>query len=250
MLSVYLDGSGKTDGRYSALTLAGVAVSEMVRAAFEASWQDALRRLGLPWWHTTDARRRWKSEPKAFFKAVEALFQALEPFRDQRLWAYSATVVLDDYARARREMTLRAPEALCVDGSVGSLGYKDEKDLPIVLYFDQGEEFRKHIQRVWEAARARKREWRYRRPRGWVWQVERIASADSRESCGLQAADLLAWLVNRHHSVSRDEAAPSSEQAEAQMRVWATHFFFKHFHRVIDYDYIVKRYGRAGSPSV
>ena len=246
MLNVFLDGSGKADGNYSTLTLACVAVSELVRPEFEAGWHEAVHGLGLSWWHTTDAKRLWRSEPNVFVKAVDSLFRALEPFRDKRLWTYSATVVLSDYARASGEISLRAPEALCVDGSVGSLGYKDEKDLPIVLYFDRGEEFRKHLQNVWDKARAQKRDWRYRRPRGWPWQIDAIRGLDSRSSCGIQAADLLAWIVNRHETLSRDAVAPNSERAVAERWAISTNLFFKHVHKLFDYRYILKRY----SPSI
>jgi hypothetical protein len=246
VLSVFLDGSGKTDGKHSMLTLACIAVSELVRPEFEAGWQEAVRRLGLASWHTTDAKRRWRSEPSVFVKAVDSLFRALEPFRDKRLWTHSATVVLSDYARASGEISLRAPEALCVDGSVGSLGYKDEKDLPIVLYFDRGEEFRKHIQVVWNKARPQKREWRYRRPRGWPWQIDAIQALDSHSSCGIQAADLLAWIVNRHQTLSRDSVAPESERAVAERWAISTNLFFKHVHKLFDHAYLLKRY----SPSI
>ena len=245
MLSVFIDGSGKTDGTHSTLTLACVAVSELVRPEFEAGWQQALRSLGLSCWHTTDAKRLWRSEPNVFVKTVDSLFRALEPFRDKRFWTYSATVVLRDYARASAEIRLRPPEALCVDGSVGSLGYKDDKDLPIVLYFDQGEEFQRHLQVVWNKARAQKREWRYRRPRGWPWQIDAIQKTDSRSCCGIQVADLLAWIVNRHESLARNPFAPQLERAEAESWAVSTNLFFKHVHKLFDYGYIVKRYSRS-----
>ena len=59
---------------------------------------------------------------------------------------------------------------------------------PIVLYFDQKEEFMRTVRRVWE--RRRKQPGKFRQIRS----IEKITS----ECYPLQLADTLAWIKNRH----------------------------------------------------
>jgi hypothetical protein len=119
--------------------------------------------------------------------------------------AYSCTIVFDAYDKAKAEVfTLRVPEALCVNYCVGRLSLTAEQladQHPILLYFDRKETFLRTIYPVWCIARKKKS--------GWPMQVGNIIAVDN-SYYPIQAADLLAWIVNRvrRRAVKRGEPQP------------------------------------------
>jgi len=146
--------------------------------------------------------------------------------------SYRATVLLEGYRRARAEFpSLMPAEALCVDGCIGNLVFPTEDDIPAILYFDRGEQFKGQIEHVW-------RQRRKMFDRDWSRQVEDILPTDSSRR-GIQAADLLAWFSNTYEVLRRRGEAGMTEMAAHSL-----YLFFAAYPRyaLYDYDQIIAAY--------
>jgi hypothetical protein len=229
----YFDGSGSNEIPHRAITLAGLSAAEKVWPQFERAWGLALDDLGLKIWHTADLR--YYMTDAAFFRATDKLGAVIAEFREAPMVSYRATVLLDDYRRAKAEFpSLMPPEALCVDGCIGNLVFPTDDDMPAILYFDRDEKFRRQIEHAW-------RQRRKMFDRDWSRQIEDILSTDSSRR-GIQAADLLAWFGNTYEAARRrSEWAPMGDMA-----MHSLYLFFVAYPRYMlyGYDEIVAAYQR------
>lgn len=102
---------------------------------------------------------------------------------------------MEDYRKAKRDNpNLRSPEAMCTQFCVNIVPRDlDSKTAhpEMALAFDQNERFLHTIDRIW-------RPLRNRRECGWPRQIKEITSVSSTMR-PLQAVDLLAWTMNKHH---------------------------------------------------
>jgi hypothetical protein len=88
------------------------------------------------------------------------------------------------------------PEKICVDAAVKQMlfeGRREFKDGEVELYFDRNESFRGHVYSEWAIKKRSKKPW-------WSDMVKTVAPARMEDTPGLQAADMVAWLLNRHYS--------------------------------------------------
>lgn len=162
-------------------------------------------------------------------KLVADLWNVIGSFRGTSLRAYSCTVPTADYERAKSEFpTLRPLPAICANFCVGGLHITPEeqgKDYRcILLYFDRDEPFMHTVNRVWL---------RRRKQRGFMRQILNIIPTDREESFPVQAADFLAWGINRHYCEPEKQA----------WRLFAPVIAIEHFTALYDYDRIAKEYG-------
>lgn len=209
--AAYYDGSGKPD--QAAITLTGVAAPEILWKNFECSWVIALDHNEVVDrdFHMTDLMSQngkfadWDDRKRR--RLLKDLFNVLGCFRTVGLSAYSCTVLMGAYNEAKSQFpALRKPEAFCVNYCVGGLQLTEEQlqsePRPILLYFDRNEGFLHTVNRVWERHRKKKT--------GWPSQVRNIIPADRFEYFPIQAADMLAWIVNRcrRDALARGEAQP------------------------------------------
>jgi len=133
--------------------------------------------------------RGWNEEKVN--RLVVDLLKVMSDHNNHGFQFRSCTALRDDYERAKREYpTLRPIEAICVNYCVGGLAVP--KDHEVMLYFDRGEPFMKQINRVWLRQR------RLRKP-GWAQQTRNIIPVDS-GTYAIQAADFIAWSVNREQT--------------------------------------------------
>jgi hypothetical protein len=129
------------------------------------------------------------------------LLNVIGKFLPENLRAYSCCISLEDYQRARREFPFlqeNEAAAIGVDQCVGGLQFLAEdlaEPKPLTLYFDKSEPFFHTIDSVWR--RSRKAAEIYG---GWPRQMKNIYEADHRVTYPLQAADLLARVVQRHYT--------------------------------------------------
>jgi hypothetical protein len=233
-VQAYYDGSGKPAPAAKAMTLTGVIAQDVLWQRFALLWKDALVRNSVRCLHMSDlmagrgefeCRRGWTDEKRARF--IGDLLNVFGYLRTTRLRAYSCTIVLDDYRRLKAEIPkLRKPEDICVNFCVGGLQFAAEELVepePIQLYFDRNERFINSLHQVWSKGR--------RRPRSWPRQVRSIATTDS--NCyPIQAADFLAWIVNRHHLKEGNEPH----------YYWAVFLAIEHRTGLYDYKRIVEEY--------
>lgn len=231
---VYYDGSGTHEGS-KALTLAGFAAPFHVWAAFNEEWRKALNRHGLTKLHMRETSTLFNRGDLETIALVKSLFNVIGSFRPENFTAHSCTVLLDDYAAARRVVpTLKAPEAICVNSCLSGLQLTGE-DLaepePICVHFDANEPFLKHLDHAWRRARKVNPE------ALWARQIRQVVSVRSDEF-PIQAADLFAWLLNRY-------------QTCADNSFWAasTIIAAKHISQVYDYEGILQTYDAHGMRS-
>ncbi|OFV99995.1 MAG: hypothetical protein A3H28_14905 [Acidobacteria bacterium RIFCSPLOWO2_02_FULL_61_28] len=227
----YYDGSGTHDGS-RALILAGFAAPLRIWESFDDGWQKALKRHGQSKLHMREAGVLFnKGNPEAV-ALIKDLFNVIGSFRQSNFTAYSCSVLLDEYEAAKRVVpTLKAPEAICVDFCVGGLQLTAE-DLsepePISVYFDTGERFLRHLDSAWRRAR------KVNPAAGWARQIRHVESVKS-DVAAIQAADLFAWLVNRHHGGNGSAFWTASTIIAA-----------KHLSQVYDCECLLKTYDACG----
>ncbi len=210
MLRGYYDGSGKSHEKDSKfLTLTGIVASESVWKEFENKWNAVLNRHGAPSLHMADAMslrgdfsRANGWDDQRVDNLVRDLWNVIGEFRfstegkGSNLTAFSCTIIMEDYRRAKAENTrLREAEAICVNCCF-KLPFDIERFPEIVMIFDCSEGFQKTITRVWEKAKGKELA-------GWPRQIRNIVNrTKERETlgtsyeCPMQAADMIAWLVN------------------------------------------------------
>jgi len=230
----YYDGSG-THSSAKALTLAGFAGPEGVWSLFREQWLTILSRHAVSKLHMRKLSQSFRRGDENARRLVIDFFNVIGTFRQEHLTAYSCTILMEGYRGANRILkTLKPAEAICVDFCVGGL-YLTADDLaepgPIIIHFDGNERFLRYIYRAWQLARRRN-------PKAeWARQIRDVRSVRG-ELPEIQAADLLAWIVNRYHT-QEDNA------------FWAasTIVMAKHISQIYDCDGLLRVYDSTGMRS-
>ncbi len=230
-LKAYCDGSGKRDDPNSDyLTLGGCIATPEAWTTFELRWAEILERHCSPPLHMKDAYHG-KGDFKDWTRQrVNALLVALlnecftgvsRKVHPDDFYFASCTVNLADYQRAARESSgvrSREPEALCAFHVTANalMLLPDDFSSPtkkhggLELWFDQGERFQHSVQKLWEKRKKNRRD-------DVMSHIITIAPADYRKVIGLQAADFVAWHVNRHHASEDNWAGFVSEMAAPRL---------------------------------
>ena len=214
-LIAYYDGSGKSDDlTCQYLTLAGFIATPEAWQVFEKRWGEVLARNECASLHMTDANAlKGAFSPANGWTArrVENLLMdfAGHCFSTEAHNAYEflvsthCTVNLADYRQAVTVYPLLSnhhPEQFCVTHVVNvaaSMLPNDDsqqlgKDGTVELFFDKNEAFMKHPYKAWTQKPSKKDvNW------GLISSIEPV---DSDAVYGVQAADFLAWIVNRHRT--------------------------------------------------
>jgi hypothetical protein len=212
----YLDGSADTHrGKVAQqfVTLASIAAyQESWDADFAVSWGELVRLNGGEAIHANELHQNGS------IALLERAVQAVSALRRPSFHAFGCVVNLADYVKATQlcpalsspphDDRPKPPEAVCVDWCVGHLFDRLEIDwdkkapTDIGLVFDQSEKFLHWIYRV-RTAPYSIRPWWARKRVGNEWErpwIGTIASADSESHQELQAADVIAWVINRRHT--------------------------------------------------
>ncbi|MDO8750412.1 MAG: DUF3800 domain-containing protein [Dehalococcoidia bacterium] len=220
-IKAYCDCSGKSDDpRSEYLTLAGCIATPEAWYAFEKRWGEALIRNHCDYLHMKEAN----ALQGAFSVAngwtairVSDLLSDLASscFPTETIVSANCTVNLPDYRRAVEiypQLRNYRPEQFCVTHVVNvaaSMLPTDNsrpfgKDGTAELFFDKNESFMKHVYKEWKRRGAK-------RDVNWGL-ISSVGAVDSKTVYGLQAADFLAWNINRYF-VTRD-----ADHAEIAMR--------------------------------
>jgi hypothetical protein len=210
VLKAYHDGSWDD----SILTLGCLAAPEDVWRTIEDRWELILQREKIGAWHTADAMscrgafEKWKrSESIRVAGDLFALIQTFLPF-DLLQWR-SCSILRADYSEAlRANEFLRPAEAICVDACMGRIVGHRSDDFPMLVYFDQHEEFMKHTDEVYRKAKSLRR-----RDLTWWKQVKCISAVNSDEFYPLQAADLVAWSMRIHDAVTNGQRRSTDSES-------------------------------------
>ena len=219
-IKAYCDGSGKyPDPNCKYLTLGACIATPDAWTEFEKRWATILNRLDSPPLHMKDARFGANEFEGWSESRVDDLLSALrdecfipimfQTHRDDFYFA-SCTVNLPDFECASLKSSgvrSRTPAALCAYhiAEVAKMMLPDDKTSPtkkrglFEMWFDHGEDFQHFVQKEWEQ---RKKDWH----KDVLSHLVTVAPADYRDVIGLQAADFVAWHVNRYYTTGEDWA--------------------------------------------
>jgi hypothetical protein len=182
VLESYFDGSGKSDNPDCYfLTLTGYAAPPVVWPAFEVLWETILQRHHLACFHTQVESCR--SNPIL----VAELLDAIGLSHGFGMTTVGVTLDLKAHRRLFSEYVLPKPGRICAEFCINTLLEQADS---ISCFFDRKEEFLKEVNPLWEADGVP--DW----PQ--LANVKELAPVRQVDFPGIQAADLLAWHVNRN----------------------------------------------------
>ena len=208
----YFDGGNQADTRqYMILTLAAFSGSGIQWDHFTEQWNIVLKRHRADFLHTTDAlamarpftqKSGWKEAAvQAFIEDCVSVIERCSTTRRGDIFSFlgvrpvTVSVILNDFRKALETIPdLGSAEHLCVIYAAAHCttwglfnGYHKCQ-----FFFDQGEPFCGHIL-------DRKRNRTAKRAALEIRNITHVEQSDMRNVPALQAADLLAWAVNRRH---------------------------------------------------
>jgi Protein of unknown function (DUF3800) len=224
VLAAYLDGSGDTHHGRAAqkyVSLASVAAYEPLwTQEFRPLWGELVRDNGGEPIHAAEMFSSQRADQIALLQRAVTIVGGL---RRGAFHAFGCVVDLNDYERALPDcpelvsprladpLEPKPAESVCVDWCVGhlfdrlSFEYDNPDSADIGLVFDRDEDFLHWIYRVYIAKSPRRPWWakRGRRRDDWTTpRVRTIVPGDKQSYPEIQAADIIAWVCNRHHTHS------------------------------------------------
>jgi hypothetical protein len=200
----YFDGGNQADSRkYQILTLAALAGTKNAWDKLDPAWQKVMRKHGAPYLHTTDAvslakpfsrNQGWSDEKVNLL--ISDCATLMEQCKGWGIRPISVSVILRDYKNVlSRIPDLPAVELICAIQCVGLaliFGQAHLHDPKAELFFDRSEPFCGHVLDRWNNKKVTRT--------NDTWKsIVQVGQVDSRNVPALQAADLLAWSVNRAH---------------------------------------------------
>jgi Protein of unknown function (DUF3800) len=232
-LRTYLDSSGKCEKSYGYLTLAAVAANDSMWDEFETEWngivhgytpradyvhmREVVRQID-----EFDSARGWNQE-KAFGLVGKCL-SYMAQLDKNRFRIFYCAVDLVAWRKLRAE-TYQMPDTVDMCNKFCSEtvlhwylvhypGLIDPHQDTVSYFFDRGEPFKEPFEKKWndekdlaEATGERS-----------VWQIiDEVASVEMKKVPGIQAADIIAWSVNREHASKPGE--PGYYLAEIMRKV-------------------------------
>jgi hypothetical protein len=204
-MKCFFDGSGKEkDNEF--VTLAGYAGIQSDWAAFEVVWSAKLKEFEAPYLHMSRLWSAstnnipfilWSKSRKEDF--VNEMLGTLEAAQLSQIQGVSCTVDVKAYRDCRKQLGNRAKDLqkipnICVVTCVGPLIHQEKTGKPydcLEIHFDKGEEFFSLMLDMWK---------RKRHPMPFSECIASMTAMDMRQSCGIQLADLLGWLLNRKYT--------------------------------------------------
>jgi len=190
-LTICFDGTGTGNGL---IALAALAADDDLWPAFNQHWRAIMARVKPDYMHMRKAMplrgpfAQWK--PALRDAILEELFQLI--MGETQFHAFSCAIDLASFAKWRTPNNLPQPEDLCVFAILHKVSeWYCSGDSPptIELLFDQNEPFAHRLVRHQENKNVRRAF-----P---IWNHIRIRQVDMRLNPGVQAADMLAWALNR-----------------------------------------------------
>ena len=202
-LKIFLDGSGQSeDASNQFLTLASIMASDDSWSTFEAAWSAALNRHGVPYSHMKELLRGegpfhdWEDRAKIAF--VKDLFNVMARMDRGDFLGSSLTVDLKDYRKLAKNPSVKPAEAVCIDFVMThAFAHSRFSDGRAEIFFDRDESFIKHLERIWSRNK--------HDASSWAAYISTVAPVEMNEVLPVQAADLLAWSVNRYFALEEQD---------------------------------------------
>ncbi|MEO7144572.1 MAG: DUF3800 domain-containing protein [Bryobacteraceae bacterium] len=182
VLKAYFDGSGKSDDPSNRfLTLVGYAAEPYVWRDFEAKWIGVLEK------HHVDCRHMKEDQYRENPVLLGSLLNAIQEASEFGMRTASCTVALEDHRRLSKEGQLPRAGRICAEFCINELLAHATS---MSCFFDRGEEFLKEVKPSWEKDS----------PDEWpeLARIDELGQVRNQKDCpGVQAADWLAWYINR-----------------------------------------------------
>ena len=218
-LESYFDGSGKP-AKDSRITLAGMAAEDSVWTDFDNEWRAILhnRNPAAEYMHMREATKliegfspRYGWNDTKVGKLIGDLLIYLSTVKKtKRFRQFFCTVDMDAYRRLEKEgYALDSPVKICNEFCPGIVIAWYVTQYPGLIssahfFFDRDEPFREPFEKQWQVERNRRLD---DSPRQIFWSmIHTVTSADMKCKPALQAADMLAWAINRSHAPKKDQS--------------------------------------------
>jgi len=189
------------------MTLAGYIAAPSTWQAFDRAWNAVLGDEGSPYSYLHMCEIGMRSDETVYRLINECIIRfAAATASDGGLYGGYCSILRSDFEAARSRATLlarRSLESVCVEWVAAFLvrfgieGMRDRDGFVATVVFDQGEPFARELRHQKALAL------RSTRAGGELFRIEDILEKDSRRTPGLQAADYLAWHVNRWKATDR-----------------------------------------------
>lgn len=245
-LRAYYDGSGKVDDpgcRF--LNLGALAGSESGWDGFRTKWIEVLSRHEAPlsesknpYFHSKEAmhnRGGYSSwDTKRAMALVNDLFKVIGDQDRADLIAISCSINLEDYRAVKAAIpALRSAENVCVDWCFGYTLRHPARDSGIELYFDRKENYYSILKKLWK----------HQGKPGPIWWALRVVGIeevnDMRDWPEIQAADLVAWLANRCHTLGNHD--------KWGWQLFRTFLLKSHYHGFFDQSALLSVFNSGGT---
>lgn len=222
-IRAYIDRSGTASSRF--VSLAAFGAPDGVWARFERGWAEILKTAPSPitYMHMKEAMQRWPDTPFSHLKgwnrenAWEIVFKLakfMSEFKNTELLNFSCVVDMDDWRKVHAEgIDIPSEITLCnayvprqaVLTAAKSLlkAHESKKHIPldpdylIHIVFDRNEPFFAPFDAEWNSEKDKANRSGIFSP--WI-MVDSVAEGTMETTPGIQAADILAWGLNRENT--------------------------------------------------
>jgi hypothetical protein len=204
----FFDGSG-SEKNAPFLTLAGMAADDSMWSEFNKGWNDILQsndppavymhmHEAMPLKEEFDQRKGWTN--KKIYNLCYKLLKIMSEMDKTRFRQFLCTIDMDAYRKLESEgLKMDSPVEICSKCPETVLSWYVTKYPGVIqnlhFFFDQGEPFKDVFEKTWIANKANVLG---SHGADIFWGLlKTVTTADMRDHPALQAADMLAWSVNR-----------------------------------------------------
>jgi len=191
------------------LTLAGMAADDSMWSEFNRGWNDILRSSNPPaaYMHMTEAltlrgefdqKKGWSNQ--SIYKLAYKLLKFMSEMDKTKFRQFMCAIDMHAYRKLESEgIQMHGPIEICNKCPETVLSWYVTKYPGVIqhlhFFFDQGEPFKEGFEQLWTS---NKNNVLGSHGADIFWSLlKTISSADMRDHPALQAADMLAWSVNR-----------------------------------------------------
>jgi Protein of unknown function (DUF3800) len=219
MLTMCFDGSGSEDDLNSTqVTLAAFAGEQDAWDCLNAEWESSLKQHGASYMHMYEANMRREEFEGWTDEELTPLVTSLAtiPAKVKAAYRFQAIRFTVDAAAYRKWATPHIP-TITTNLAIGAftrlfMWYAASPKAildPMAILFDRNEPYMNILMQRWN----RRKSFKGKRP--WWDLITTIAPVDMRKVPGVQAADMLAWSINR----ARTRAPGASDWGDNMARV-------------------------------
>ena len=233
LIKSFFDGSGKGSDQSGYVALVCHSASKTDWDRFEEAWKDALKQKGVKGrFHAAEVVNgkgefeSWCLPKRA--SLIDHMLGVLQSADYIRGVVYAVSIDAHNHPKKLRPIPTIGD--ICARGTLQSVGLEYPKD-DLSLVFDRTEEFRKHVQKLWD---------QNKNTTGALARIVDIDAADSNKVCALQGTDLSAWYVRNEWMIARGQWLwPTDKMIQLQHAVQYTFSKRFEFEGLMDFDFSI-----------